>query len=485
MSSTRPRFISMKLVLSMTTVTLLAVTMVAVYATTIRTTGAALQSELEARLLLEARHLALLSTDALLADFPELTLCPLVTEMMDNRSDLAMAVVVDHTGLVQGHADVHQLNRPLDSMGRFGPYRTDQLLDDGEELLASDDLLAARVPARHPTGQVLGSVLVAMHRNHLDTVLSETRHRVSLLVLVLSLAGLSVALVLLQRFLGPVSDIRAGLQRIGAGELDQPIVVRSRTELGLLASTINTMAQRLKVSQDTAKAREQEVIATQSEVIHTLGEVVENRSQETGGHIDRVADGAALLARLAGLDAEECELLRRAAPMHDVGKIAIPDSILHKPGKLTDEEFDTMKTHAAVGAEILSQSDRPIFKAAAIIAAQHHERWDGFGYPTGLAGEAIHPYGRIVAVVDVFDALTSDRCYRPAMPLNKAMDIMHEGRGSQFDPELLDIFMAHIGEFVNLTESINRQQTAHEAHLVELVEQHQDQQDTAPETVDV
>lgn len=485
MSTARPRIVSMKLVLSLATVALMAVTMLAVYGTTARTTGAALQAELEARLLLEARHLALLSTDALLADYPELTLCPLVTEMMDERTDLSMAVVVDHAGLVQGHADVHCLGQPLTEMGRFGPYRHDQPLAEGEELLVSDTLLAARVPARHATGQVLGTVLVAKKRDHLDTVLSQARRQVSLVVLVLTVVGVITAVVLVHRLLSPVDGIRDGLERIGAGELDTPITVKSRTELGLLASTINAMAAQLKQSHDEAKAHEQEVIATQSEVIHTLGEVVENRSQETGGHIDRVAEGAALLARFAGLSEGECELLRRAAPMHDVGKISIPDSILHKPGKLTDEEFDTMKSHAAVGAEILSQSDRPIFKAAAIVAAQHHERWDGFGYPAGLAGEAIHPYGRIVAVVDVFDALTSDRCYRPAMPLNKAMDIMHEGRGTQFDPELLDTFMAHIGEFVNLTESINNEHVEHTEHLNELLGEHQDAAKPEPETVGV
>ena len=451
----RPRVVSMKLVLSLTTVALMAVTMFAVYGITARSTRQALQTELEARLLLEARHLALLSSDALLADYPELTLCPLVTEMMTNRPGLALAVVVDHNGLVQGHADVRQLGKPLDGMDQFGPYQTQQLLNTSEVMLVSTDLLAARVPSRHAAGQVVGSVLVAKNRDHIDAALSAARGQVTLAVAALTFLGACVALILMQRLLAPVDAIRKGLQRIGDGRLDEPIAVKSNTELGLLADTINTMAQHLQSSQNMAQEREQEVIATQSEVIHTLGEVVENRSQETGGHIDRVADGAALLAQLAGLPVDQCELLRRAAPMHDVGKIAIPDAILHKPGKLTDVEFDTMKSHAAIGAEILSQSERPIFKAAAVVAAQHHERWDGFGYPSGLAGEAIHPFGRIVSVVDVFDALTSHRCYRPAMPLEKALDIMHEGRGSQFDPELLDTFLAHIGEFVSLTETIN------------------------------
>jgi HD-GYP domain-containing protein (c-di-GMP phosphodiesterase class II) len=447
----------MKLLLSLSTVALLAVTMTAVFALTEHNARRALQQQLETRLLLEARHLALLSTDALLTDFPELTLCPIVTEMMHDRSDLALAVVVDHAGLVQGHADVHQLGKPLASLGRFGQHPTSVGLTSGEELLLSDDLLAAQVPARHAGGQVLGTVMVAMNRGHLDAMLARTRQQVALVAAVLLALGVALALTSMQRLLAPVQAIRDGIRRIGEGNLDTVIKVQSRTELGLLADTINTMADQLKRSREIADAREREIIQTQSEVIHTLGEVVESRSHETGGHIDRVADSAALLARLAGLPAQECRLVRMASPMHDVGKIAVSDAILHKPGKLTDEEFAEMQQHAAVGARILSQSDRPVFKAAAIIAGQHHERWDGRGYPARLAGDAIHLYGRIVAIVDVFDALTSDRCYRPAMSLEKALDIMQQGRGTQFDPQLLDLFLEHFGDFACLTEVINRE----------------------------
>jgi len=446
----------MKLMLSLSTVALLAVTMSAVFWLTEHNARRALQQEIETRLLLEARHLALLSTDALLTDYPELTLCPIVTEMLQDRTDLALAVVVDHAGLVQGHADVRQLGQPLAAMGRFTHHPTRVGLADGEELLLGDTLLAAQVPARHAGGQVLGAVMVAVDRDHLVSVLARTREQVALVAVVLLTVGVALALVAVQRLLAPVSVIRDGLLRIGDGNLDTVIEVKSRTELGLLADTINTMADQLKRSREIADSREQEIIHTQREVIHTLGEVVESRSHETGGHIDRVAEGAALLGHLAGLSDDECRLLRMASPMHDVGKIAVSDAILHKPGKLTDAEFAEMQQHATVGARILSQSDRPIFKAAAIIAGQHHERWDGRGYPDRLSGDAIHLYGRIVAIVDVFDALTSDRCYRPAMPLEKALDIMQQGRGTQFDPQLLDLFLEHFGDFACLTEVIGK-----------------------------
>lgn len=448
----RGRPISMKLVVSLTVVSLIAVTLGAVYWLTEHNVRRALQQEMETRLLLEARHLALLSTDALLSDYPELTLCPIVREMLAQRPDLKLAAILNHDGTIKGHPDVRQLGQPLSLFDQLEPYPTLAGLQSGEAMIATDDLLAAHVPARHPGGQLLGTVLVAQDRHHLDSILARNRLQVALLAAGLALAGVIIAVLLVRRLLSPLDNIRDGLNRIGQGDLQTPILLRNRTELGSLADSIDDMASKLKSSQDEAQAKEREVIATQSEVIHTLGEVVESRSQETGGHIDRVAEGAALLAGIAGLRTGLCDLLRMAAPMHDVGKIAIPDDILHKPGELTVAEFKIMETHTTVGEQILSQSERPIFKAAAIIAAQHHERWDGHGYPRGLKGKDIHPFGRIVAIVDVFDALTSDRCYRPAMSLEKALDVLHEGRGTQFDPELLDHFLAHLGEFVAFIE---------------------------------
>ena len=273
-----------------------------------------------------------------------------------------------------------------------------------------------------------------------------------MLAAALAIVAMLAALLVVNRILAPLDTLRAGLARIGRGDLDSPIRLRSRTELALLANTIDSMASQLKTSQDEALAKEQEVIATQGEIIHTLGEVVESRSHETGNHIDRVAESAGILGYLADLPTADIDLLRMAAPMHDVGKIGIPDAVLNKPGKLTTEEFDLMKTHAALGYEILSDSDRPVFKAAALIAHEHHERWDGHGYPRGIAGENIHVFARIVSIVDVFDALTSDRCYRPAMQLAEALAIMIDGRGTQFDPELLDLFFKHLDRFRDLTE---------------------------------
>ncbi len=195
-----------------------------------------------------------------------------------------------------------------------------------------------------------------------------------------------------------------------------------------------------------------EIINTQKEVILTLGEIVENRSQETANHVARVAEICYLLARKYGMDEETCEMLRLASPMHDVGKIGISEVVLNKPGKLTAEEFECIKQHARVGYEILNKSNRPIMKAAAIVALQHHERWDGGGYPQGLSRDQIHVYGRIAAIADVFDALSHKRCYKEAWPLDRVVELFKAESGRHFDPEFVTILLSNIREF----DGINR-----------------------------
>ncbi len=198
----------------------------------------------------------------------------------------------------------------------------------------------------------------------------------------------------------------------------------------------------------------EEIANSQKEVIFTLGEVIETRSKESANHVKRVAEYSYLLARKCGLSEPEADLLRYASPMHDVGKIGIPDSILNKPGKLTDEEFRIMQNHTSMGYEILKGSQRPILKAAAIVAHEHHEKWSGRGYPRGLAAEDIHIYGRVVALADVFDALGSDRCYKAAWPTEKILALVREERGRHFDPSLVDIFFANLDEFLRIKRDI-------------------------------
>ena len=181
-----------------------------------------------------------------------------------------------------------------------------------------------------------------------------------------------------------------------------------------------------------------EIEGTQRDMIFTLGESIETRSKETGQHVRRVSEYSRIIAIGIGLTERDAEIMEIASPLHDFGKIGIPDAILHKPGQLNDEEWNTMKSHAEIGEALLSNSRRETLKAAAIIAGQHHEHWNGKGYPRGLKGEEIHIYGRIAAVADVFDALGTTRCYKEAWPIEKIVDYFQNQRGEQFDPDVVD-----------------------------------------------
>lgn len=197
---------------------------------------------------------------------------------------------------------------------------------------------------------------------------------------------------------------------------------------------------------------QQELEDVQKEVLYAMGTISEGRSRETGNHIKRVAEFTFLLANLYGLDKKQAELLKIASPMHDIGKLAIPDAILNKPGKLTDEEFDIMKTHAEKGYEMLAWSNRAILRTAAEIAYTHHEWWNGNGYPRKLSGTQIPLCGRIVAVADVFDALSHDRCYKKAWPINEVIEHFMKNRDVQFQGKLVDLLVEHIDEFVKIKE---------------------------------
>jgi PAS domain S-box-containing protein len=191
-----------------------------------------------------------------------------------------------------------------------------------------------------------------------------------------------------------------------------------------------------------------EIWQTQHEMLSLLGEVGETRSQETGNHVRRVAKYSKLLGELYGLEEEEIKLLYSASPMHDIGKIGIPDAILLKPAKLEAEEFTIMKTHSTIGYNILKNSKRPLLQAAAIIAHEHHEKWNGTGYPRALRGEDIHIYGRITALADVFDALSCERVYKSIWPMETIIELIHTHRGIHFDPQLVDLFMENMDRFI-------------------------------------
>lgn len=180
-----------------------------------------------------------------------------------------------------------------------------------------------------------------------------------------------------------------------------------------------------------------EIVQTQEELLSRLGNAVESRSKEAGNHIRRIAEFSYILARELNLPESDAEVLKQASPMHDVGKIATPDSILLKPGKLDSDELTLMRLHPQIGYDILKGSDRKILQAAAIISLQHHEKYDGSGYPNALKAEGIHIFARIIAVADVFDALLHKRCYKDSWPLEKVLALINEESGKHFDPQVV------------------------------------------------
>jgi HD-GYP domain-containing protein (c-di-GMP phosphodiesterase class II) len=196
-----------------------------------------------------------------------------------------------------------------------------------------------------------------------------------------------------------------------------------------------------------------EIEETQREIIFTMGEIGESRSKETGNHVKRVAEYSYIIAQGLGMDQDECDLIKMASPMHDIGKVAIPDAVLKKPGKLDEAEFKIMQSHTKIGYGLLKNSTRKILKSAAILAHQHHEKWNGKGYPQGLKGEEIHIYGRITAIADVFDALGSERVYKAAWELDRILNLFEEERGEHFDPKIVDVFMEQLPKIIDVRDS--------------------------------
>jgi len=199
-------------------------------------------------------------------------------------------------------------------------------------------------------------------------------------------------------------------------------------------------------------AQEQEIIDIQRDIIFTMGSIGERRSKETANHVKRVAGYSQHFASLLNFEQDEIDMIYQASPMHDIGKVAIADNILNKPAKLTPDEFEQMKLHSTIGFDMLKGSNRPLLQMAATIAQQHHERWDGSGYPNGLIGKNIHIYARITAIADVFDALGSKRVYKEAWDDKRIFARLKEQKSKHFDPVLVDLFFENLDKFLEIRE---------------------------------
>ncbi|MDM7858638.1 response regulator [Thiopseudomonas acetoxidans] len=219
-----------------------------------------------------------------------------------------------------------------------------------------------------------------------------------------------------------------------------------------ITKPFNPAIVKARVRTHLSLVQAEEVLETRLQIVQCLGKAAEYRDNETGMHILRISHFARTIAKAIGFSDEQADELLHAAPMHDVGKIGIPDAILLKPGKLTAEEWEVMRQHPAIGARIIGEHKSSLLQLAATIALCHHEKWDGSGYPNGLAGEDIPLEARIVSLVDVFDALTSVRPYKKAWPIEEALEFIRDQSGSHFDPMLVDVFINCLPEILRIRD---------------------------------
>ncbi|MBF0428020.1 MAG: response regulator [Magnetococcales bacterium] len=249
------------------------------------------------------------------------------------------------------------------------------------------------------------------------------------------------------------------------------VLARVRTHLQLaqakreLACANEILEEKVRQRTDELHQKNIELEDTRLEIIRRLGRAAEYKDNETGLHVIRMSHYSRLLAIAAGMGEKWAEMLFQAAPMHDIGKIGIPDVILLKPGRLTDEEWVVMRRHPGIGSGIIGRHHSPMLELARVVALAHHEKWDGSGYPKGLAGEAIPMAARVVAIADVFDALTTKRPYKEAWPIAKAVELLQESVGTHFDPSLVPLFIDILPQVLEVRESW-KEQDVEENHIL-------------------
>ena len=244
--------------------------------------------------------------------------------------------------------------------------------------------------------------------------------------------------------LGDVEDETKGFETGGVDYITKPIkpaTVRARVKTHIeLRDARKQLENQNMILEEKVRERTKELSESRMEIIHRLVFASEYKDPDTGSHIQRMSQYSALLAKAYGVGKDLCEMIQLASPMHDIGKIGIPDSVLLKPGKLDEVEWIIMKNHSSIGAKILSDSSSPLLQAGQVIALSHHEKWNGSGYPLGVKGENIPLMGRITALADVFDALTTKRPYKDAWPIDKAVREIKKGKGVHFEPKLVELF---------------------------------------------
>lgn len=289
------------------------------------------------------------------------------------------------------------------------------------------------------SGTDLGLIGVALPTNFLVQTSQVTRGNTFVLMSVALLLVILVGAVVAGRITRPIRDLKEAALRVSGGDLEVQVAQRGRDEVGVLGQSFNTMVENLSKSK-------QDLLDTYDKTIEGWARALDLRDHETEGHSRRVTDMAVRLGKTLGLDQEDLRQLQRGALLHDIGKIAVPDSILLKKGKLTRKEMAQVRQHPEHAKLFMEQIE--FLKPAMASPYSHHERWDGKGYPQGLKGEQIPFLARIFAVADVWDALTSERSYHKAMSFAKALDTIRSEAGTHFDPQVVDAFIKMLGDMV-------------------------------------
>jgi HD-GYP domain-containing protein (c-di-GMP phosphodiesterase class II) len=299
---------------------------------------------------------------------------------------------------------------------------------------------------------IITILLIIGRYNHDNIIDSQVTLEVFYIGLLMIISAVILAISFGKILKEDTKIIIGNIKNIENGEYENTSIINRPDELGEISYAMKNMSSSIKDGIHQIESLSDEIINTQKEIIYTMGEIAETRSKETGNHVKRVAEYSKLIALKLGINEQEAEMLKLASPMHDIGKVGIPDNILNKPGKLTPEEFEIMKTHAQLGYEMLKHSSKPILQAAAIVSKEHHEKYNGKGYPRGLKGEDIHIFARITAVADVFDALGSDRIYKKAWEDEKIFELFNSEKGEHFDPKVIEAFFHSLDEIKTIRE---------------------------------
>jgi len=353
---------------------------------------------------------------------------------------------------IEGLILLNDQNEPVFKYGKIEDIQRNQqqLLSKKNIFLENSLIIKENLEAQD---YVFGHTLVDINLSSYQQKQKEITQTILLIFPLTLLLGVIISIYVSKNYTQPFSRLLNAMKKSDPTKNEITIVQTSaKNEIRELFDEFNMQMEQISKSSKEIQLLNDEIEDTQKEVVFTMGAIGESRSKETGNHVKRVAQYSKILALHYGMSTEEAELIKQASPMHDIGKVAIPDAVLNKPGRFNDEERKTMDTHAQLGYDMLKNSHRELLQLAATVAYEHHEKWDGSGYPRGLQGEDIHIAGRITAIADVFDALGSHRVYKKAWDDDRIFNLFKEEKGKHFDPKLIDIFFNNLEEFLEVRE---------------------------------